>query len=248
MYNLRTRFKKDIVCEFLPPKKDTGEVVIICGGMPSYTSNKDLVEFFSKKGFWTFMPRYGGTWESGGEFLKESPHKDIIYILDQLPKGFVSLWDNKKYKVNPKQIFLIGSSFGGPAVLLASSDPRVTKSIALSPVIDWKKESRTEPMDFIEKFVRSAFGNAYRFTAVNWKKLKSGNFYSPIREAKNLDGNKIMIIQALDDEVVPLAPIKDFVKITKCQSVFIKKGGHLSVSLFMKDKKFSKIFKDFTKK
>lgn len=247
MYNLRTRFKKDIICEFLPPKKDTGKVVIFCGGMPSYYSHKELVEFFSKKGFWAFMPRYRGTWESDGEFLRESPHKDILDIIDELPKGFVSLWDNTQYKINLKNVYVIGSSFGGPAAILASVDRRVTKVIALSPVIDWTQESEVEPWDTLRNFTKSAFGNGYRFNNKSWEKLKSGNFYSPIKEAPKLDGGKIMIIQTLDDEVVPLYPIKEFINITKCKSVFVKRGGHLSVSIFLHSKKFYNYFKNFIK-
>jgi alpha-beta hydrolase superfamily lysophospholipase len=56
----RTRFKKEIVSEFLPPKKTSNKVVILLAGMPTYPGKGDrleLMDFFSKKGYWCFLPR-----------------------------------------------------------------------------------------------------------------------------------------------------------------------------------------------
>ncbi|OGZ44854.1 MAG: hypothetical protein A2844_01070 [Candidatus Ryanbacteria bacterium RIFCSPHIGHO2_01_FULL_48_80] len=129
-YALRTRFKKEIVTEFLPPRgRDTGKVIIFCSGMPSVPAKREFLEFYSKKGFWTFAPRYRGTWESGGKFLARSPHEDILDIIDELPRGFISFFDGKRYRVKPKRLYIFGSSFGGPAALLCSRDPRVTKKL-----------------------------------------------------------------------------------------------------------------------
>ena len=87
---LRAKFKKEIISEFLPSLRPSKKVIIFCGGMPSYPGKKnDLMEFIAKKGFWIFLPRYRGSWESAGSFLKISPHYDIIDIIDQLPKGFM---------------------------------------------------------------------------------------------------------------------------------------------------------------
>lgn len=244
MYLLRTRFKKEIVCEFLPPARKSLKAVILCGGMPAYPAKKDLAIFLAKKGFWVFLPRYRGSWESGGKFLKKSPHKDIIDIIDELAKGFKSLWDGKIYKVKPARIYLIGSSFGGAAVLLASQDSRVVKVMAFSPVIDWRVESKEEPVDFMAKFVKLAFGNGYRFSQKDWNKLKTGKFYNPMSVARKIDGNKIFIIAAKDDKIVPIRPAKNFAKITKCKILLLKKGGHLSMSYLAKPR-FYKKFKEF---
>ena len=143
MHTLRTRFKKEIVTEFLPPRKKSSKVIILCSGMPSVPYKPDLMEFFSKKGYWVFYPRYRGSWESGGQFLKISPHQDIIDVIDSLPKGFKDAWGGKIYKVRPSKICLFGGSFGGPAAILASLDKRVNKVIAVSPVVDWKAPSKT---------------------------------------------------------------------------------------------------------
>src|SRR3989344_1145741 len=121
MHASRTKFKKEIVAEFLAPARKrirqahrkSNKVIIICGGMPSYPGKKeDLMMWLSKKGFWVFIPRYRGTWESGGEFLKISPHRDIIDVMDGIQKGFTDLWNHTKYQVLDPNFYLVGYSFG----------------------------------------------------------------------------------------------------------------------------------------
>ena len=231
---LRAKFKKEIISEFLPSLRPSKKVIIFCGGMPSYPGKKnDLMEFIAKKGFWIFLPRYRGSWESAGSFLKISPHYDIIDIIDQLPKGFYDLWSSKKYKINSPDVYLFGSSFGGPAAILALKDKRVKKAMVFSPVIDWKVESKIESIDWMGKFTREAFGNGYRFSGKDWNKLKSGKFYNPMSEVDSIDGKKLFIIHAKDDDIVYSKPSEDFAEKTGCRFILLKKGGHLPSSLFI---------------
>jgi hypothetical protein len=73
----RTRFRQQIVAEFLPPKRQGRKqrVIILCDGMPSIPRKQLLSEFLAVKGFWVIYPRYRGTWESDGQFLERSPHE-----------------------------------------------------------------------------------------------------------------------------------------------------------------------------
>lgn len=231
MYTLRTRFKKEIISEFLPPNRKSSKVIILCGGMPGIPSKKELMLFLSKKGFWVFSPRYRGSWESGGKFLKKSPHQDILDIIDELPRGFKSIWDKKEYKIISPKIFLIGSSFGGPAILLSSKDARVEKVIAFSPVVDWRTQDKTtEPLDFLRTFTKEAFGEAYRFREKDWNKLRTGKFYNPMASLGEISGNKIFIIQAKDDDIVGWNDAQKFAEKIQCKLILLKKGGHLSTS------------------
>lgn len=134
----RTRFKKQIVTEFLPPARahKRQRVIILCDGMPSLPHKQPLCEFLSRKGFWVFYPRYRGTWESGGEFLEKSPHEDILDVIDELPNGLTEVTFRKKFVLKPDEIFVIGGSFVGAAAILASLDSRVKKVIANCPVVD----------------------------------------------------------------------------------------------------------------
>src|ERR1700690_1536481 len=90
MQMLRTRFARDIVAEFLPPARrgKKQRVIILCDGMPSIPRKQPLAEFLARKGYWVFYPRYRGAWESGGEFLRRSPHLDILDVVDGLQDEF----------------------------------------------------------------------------------------------------------------------------------------------------------------
>jgi len=252
MHPLRTRFKKEIVAEFLPPTKRAdwrkNRVVILCDGMPTVPHKRMLLDFFSKKGYWVFHPRYRGTWESRGRFLKNSPERDILDVIAELPKGFKNLWDRKRYKVRPKSIYLIASSFGGPAAILASRDSRVTKVVANSPIVDWRAPSKTEPIDFVAKFTRNAFGEAYRFSLEDWKKLKSGRFYNPATHARRIDGRKIFILHAKDDDSVLFGPVKRFSKEVGAEFLPLERGGHGILYRITKPRIWRKIRKFLSEK
>ena len=82
MLMFRTRFKRDILTEFLPPltadnqiaggaspakKQRTAKkerVILLCDGMPSIPRKQPLAEFLAKKGYWVFYPRYRGAWRA----------------------------------------------------------------------------------------------------------------------------------------------------------------------------------------
>ena len=54
----RTRFKQQIVAEFLPPlrPRKTQKVIVLCDGMPSIPRKQPLMEFRAGKGFWVVYP------------------------------------------------------------------------------------------------------------------------------------------------------------------------------------------------
>lgn len=248
MHTLRTKFKNEIIVEFLPPilrtqSKSSNKAIIFCDGVPTVPSKKALLEFFSKKGYWVFHPRYRGTWESGGSFLKKSPAEDILDVISGFSSGFKDLWSGKNFKFEPKKIYVLGSSFGGAMSILASRDPRVTKVVALSPAVDWKAKNNREDLMWLKNFVENAFGQAYRFSQKDWQKLKSGKFYNPINHAGEIGGNKIFIIHAKDDDVVNWKPVESFARKVKCKFVLLKKGGHLSLSEILKPRFYKKIKK-----
>lgn len=224
----RTRFAKDIVCEFMSSARESDKVAILCSGAPTYPGGKgDVMQFFADKGYWVFNPRYRGTWESDGVFLERSPHEDVIDVMNGIQTGFTDFNTGIEYKLPTAKFYLLGGSFGGPAIILASRDPRVVKAVALSPVVDWtQQEGTSEPLDMMAKFVPLAFGQAYRADPVVWHKLAKGDFYNPVREAESVDGKKLLIMHAEDDDVVLLAPARDFAENIGATFVPLKKGGH----------------------
>src|SRR6202020_3004403 len=145
----RARFKKKIVAEFFPPVRPgkKQKVIVLCDGMPSMPRKQPLMSFLVGKGYWVFYPRYRGAWESGGQFLRQSPHKDILDVIGELPKGGRELAFRQRFKLAPDEIFVIGGSFGGAAAILASLDARVKKVVANCPVTDWEILNRTKELE-----------------------------------------------------------------------------------------------------
>lgn len=238
----RTRFKKEIITEFVAPSnKKSKKVMIFCSGVPSVPCKDDVLEFWAKKGFWTFFPRYRGTWESKGTFLAQSLEYDIFDVIDSLNEPFKDFWSGLNFKVNAQSVTVIGSSFGGPAAILASMDERVDKAICLSPVVDWTAENKSEPLEELYSFLRLAYGKSYRLNKNQWNKLSRGNFYNPVHHIKEIDGSKIMIFHAQNDDIVKIKPVIKFAKKTKAHMVVFKTGGHLSSSILTKKNHSNKV-------
>ncbi len=226
MHPSRALLKGEIVAEFMAPRRKSRQVVILASGVPGTPSRPDLLEFFGRKGFWVFSPRYRGTWESRGKFLRISPHRDILDVIGELPKGFQDILSGRHYRVKPKAIYLVASSFGGAAALLAARDPRITKVVALSPVVDYRVRSKAESFPKLWRLVRTGFGGAYRFSVRDWKKLKSGTFFNPMARAHEIDGRKVFIIHSRDDDVVDWRSVARFAEVTGSTLWLLKRGGH----------------------
>ncbi len=248
MHTYRTRFAKEIIAEFLPPSRVVKKqrVVILCDGAPSMPNKKELLKFFSKKGFWAIHIHYRGSWESDGKFLAKPPHVDVLDVVKQLPKGFTELWGNQRFKVNPTGVYVIGASFGGTTAILASLDNRITKVVAISPMIDWQKPGPDEPYSKMIKFFKQAFGNAYRLHPQAWNRLKSGKFFNPIHHQNVIDGQKLLVIHAKDDRSCPYRVAKQFASKTNAKLVSLARGGHLSSTIILKPR-FYKLFLNFIK-
>lgn len=230
----RTRFKDEIVAEFLPPSRTQKKqrLIILCDGMPSMPCKQPLSEFLAAKGFWVLYPRYRGTWESGGEFLSRSPHDDILDILDELPGQVEEMAFGQQFRLAPHQVFVIGGSFGGAAAILLSLDHRVTRVVANCAVVDWSildqaEKAETSKSNYAD-YIRQAFGNGYRLSDANWAKLRGGRFYNPWHHRNQIDGSKVLMFHANDDPNVPYQRAREFAKLTQAKLKSIQHGGHIS--------------------
>lgn len=230
-YAQRTRFAGDIVCEFVAPRRPSNRVIILASGCPGYPGRReDVLAFLARKGYWAFLPRYRGSWESDGAFLERSPHEDLLDVMSGIEGGFVAIGTNEHHQIPNPQFFLIGASFGGPAVLLAARDARVKKAVSIAGVVDWTKQTETvEPLELMAQFVPAAFGQAYRGDPEVWKKLAAGDFYSPVSEQGSIPGNNLLLIHAQDDMVVPYAPTQTFANMIGARLVSFRTGGHTGI-------------------
>jgi pimeloyl-ACP methyl ester carboxylesterase len=236
----RTRFKDEIVAEFLPPvpPREKAPVIIVCDGMPVIPIYQGFCEFLAGQGFWVVYPRWRGSWESGGEFMARSPVEDVLDVIDELPNGLVEIAFGRHFAVEPDEIYVIGESFSGAAAILASLDARVTKVVANCPVTDWSILDHSEQMETANlnfaAYVREAFGHAYRVSDENWSKLRGGNFFSPWAQRAEFKPGKVLIIHAKDDIYVRYAPSERFARATGVQLHTIEQGGHLSAEWVVK--------------
>jgi dipeptidyl aminopeptidase/acylaminoacyl peptidase len=240
----RTRFAKDIVCEFLPPARKTKKqrVIILCDGMPGIPRKKTLVQFLAGKGYWVFYPRYRGAWESDGEFLKRSPHEDVLDVISGLQQPITELAFSKQFKVSADEIFVLGGSFGGAAAILCSLDPRVKRAVANCPVVDWsiqQESERAETNKPYPQYLSEAFGNAYRMKAQNWNKLYDGKFFNPTYHSGEIDPSKILMFHAKDDPYVPWRSVERFANVTGAKLKLFSRGGHLKTEFIVQKYWFS---------
>jgi pimeloyl-ACP methyl ester carboxylesterase len=236
----RTRFRQQIVAEFLPPTRErqVQRLIILCDGMPSIPRKQSLSEFLAAKGFWVIYPRYRGAWESDGHFLDKSPHEDILDIIGELPKEMKEIAFGKRFRLSPDQIFVIGGSFGGAAAILSSLDSRVNRVVANCAVVDWSildeaEKAETSKANYAE-YIHEAFGNAYRLSDDNWRKLRSGTFYNPWQHCSEIDGSKVLMFHAEDDSNVPYERANKFAEITGAQLKTLKHGGHISTDYIVR--------------
>lgn len=238
----RTRFKRQILTEFAAPKDRTSKkIIILCSGVPGSPDKDDMLEFWAKKGYWTFFPRYRGTWESHGRFLDHSLEYDLFAVIDGMQKRFKDYWSGKSFKVTPEHVTIVGTSFGGAAAILATLDKRVQKAICISPVVDWMAEEKQDPLKNLYKLIRQAYGGVYRINKKNWDRLATGDFYNPIQHIDKFDASKIFIFHAKNDQIVKYKPVEEFAKRLNCQFQSFKVGGHLSSSILMERKHYKQV-------
>ncbi len=233
MFMYRTRFKKEILAEFLPPYRPNraGRVILLFDGVPGMPSKQSQAEFLSRKGFWVIHPRYRGTWESGGKFLRDSPERDLRDILDELPKGLREVTYGKRFPLQAKEIFVMGASFGGALAILSTLEARVKRAVAFCPVVDWRVSNRAERKEtsnpIYPAYIKEAFGEGYRLKAKDWAKLRTGRFYNPAHRIREIDPSKVLLFHAQDDPVIPWKSVASFADQTGSKLFLFKRGGHL---------------------
>ena len=231
---------KDIIFEFSPSEESRG-VVIVCDGLPSVPKQKELLSDLSSLGFFVIYPRYRGTWESGGEFLKESPTEDIKDVIDLIKKGKITeLYADKEFEIKNKNIYLIGSSFGGVIALSLAENEDVSKVVVLSPVVDFSKHNdnnNEQDLVWLGSFIKKAFGQGYRFSNENWHKMTKGEILNPSQELDKEKSEKVLILYDKSDESIDYNKIENYSFKNNIKTIEVKNIGHLSFSKLSEEMK-----------
>jgi len=224
---------KNIIFEFLPAEGESRGTIILCEGLPSAPNKKEAMVTLQGLGFDVVFPRYRGTWESGGEFLAQSPVQDIEDIVGYLASDELikELYAGKEFGLS-KNIYAIGSSFGGTVALCLFSNDKVKKIIALSPVVDFKAQGKNGEQGIMEmaRFVKEGFNQAYRFEEEDWKKLANGGLFNPPQEMEEDGVKKVFVVFDENDDSVSAESIQDYCQRNGVEYMKTEGMGHLSFS------------------
>lgn len=213
-----------MVFEYLPSVNNNRRALIILDGIPSVPKKEELLNIFSNQGYFVFYPRYEGTWESEGEFLAKSPTEEINRLIIKILEGIKLNGVNFK----AREVFLIGSSFGGAVALCLPEISMVKKVIVLSPVVDFTK---LWSLKTLSCFLRNNFPGAYRYAEENWKKLEKGEILNPRESLKKVsDYKKYFILGGEDDEEVKSKELRKFAKEFNISVKIYPQKTHLSLS------------------
>lgn len=235
----RGRINK-VIYEFLQPQIPSQGIIIICEGLPSVPNKKELMLRLSHRGFTVIYPRYKGTWESDGEFLKESPTRDVEDVLQLIKKGeLVELFANKKFKIPNQPVHLLGSSFGASVALSFAGNKDISKIVALSAIVDFKKhnnENDEEDLILVGEFIKRAFGEGYRFKDNQWIKMVRGNIFNPPQKIDQKKANNILMVYDKSDSQVSCKKIEEYISNNKIKNVLVETDkGHLTFSKLPKE-------------
>ncbi len=83
-------------------------------------------------------------------------------------------------------------------------------------------------------YIREAFGQGYRLSDRNWKKLQGGKFYNPMHHVDEIEASKIMMFHAQDDPYVPYRTVVKFARLTGAKLKLLRRGGHLSTDMIVR--------------
>lgn len=230
----------DIIFEFSPAENEFCGIVIICEGLPSVPKQRELLSYLSAAGYFVIFPRYRGTWESDGEFLKESPAKDIKDIINFIKNNKIKeLYAGKEFDVRDKNINILGSSFGGSIALSLADNTDIDKIIALSPIVDFKthnKDGNEQNLLWLKDFIGQAFGRGYRFNDKNWDKMVSGELFNPKQKLDEKESEKISTIYDQSDKEIDYKKIENYASQNNIKTIKWDNVGHISFSKLSKDK------------
>ncbi|MEI6732247.1 MAG: prolyl oligopeptidase family serine peptidase, partial [archaeon] len=211
----------DIIAESYYPKEgNNGKFIVFCPGLPGRSNYEDIAKIYVERGCVFIHVKYQGSWESYGRFTMPSCRKTIISFVEGLMKGEIKDIFGSSFDMVPKELFLLGHSFGGSIVLSAGADLKLDGIIALSPVIDYRKQAKDpiiEEEDLTElfDFIKFGFENIYRgIDKSEWENFcKTGENLNPSDYTDKLKTKRILLVHGIKDDSVSYIKTKNFSKL-----------------------------------
>lgn len=199
--------------------------VILAPGLPQYLDKyHPFLTVIKDLGYNLFVPRYMGTFESGGNFSVENSVKTIESTIDLVLTGEGhDLYSGSEISWNPKRVILIGFSYGALIALLQQKD--IDKTVLVCPFVSMKYHSPNSSGENVHRtlsFIERAYPNLYRFKS---EELIADLESSRLPEKKD----RLTVIASANDKSIPGAELA-LIKEKYNPKWFDKPGGH-SISM-----------------
>ena len=228
--NILKGYYGDIFCEFMVHDK-IADTIILLPGFPSSNKLNSEMEFLFKKGYNVFFPRFKGSFQSKGVFLKGNIVKELKSFITKLKKEKITnLWDLNEINFKINKLILFGSSFSGAISCgLIAIEESFEKLVLFSPVWDFENHNKLgneEDLNHLVQFVKRAYVNLYKIkfdnlvNAVLRFKETSPSFYS--KQIKI----PILVLNDPKDKIVSIKHSKDMEKLIKNLKIIKHHEGH----------------------
>jgi|SRR3989338_436234 len=217
-----------IICEYLlSPESD--RAIILLEGLPAIPQRIEFMNSLREGGYSVFYPRFRGTWESSGTFLKESPVLDVLEVATRIYEG-VDLEQSVRYKSST--IHVLATSFAGAVSLSLPKREFIQKIISLSPVFDFTKVASIQTLKL---FLRNLFTMAYRFDDNRWEDLIHNKIVAPVYNFDSATTNQHLVITGALDDQISMKELEVFCSERSIQIKIYPGVGHISYSKMSKE-------------
>ncbi|MFA5736930.1 MAG: hypothetical protein WC893_02115 [Candidatus Paceibacterota bacterium] len=180
----------------------TDTCVILLPGIPyNPLKNYDLIDHLTTQHD-VYMIHYDGTWGSSGKFLKHNPVISVQDFISSLERGAFLNTTGSAYK----NVFIIGTSFGGGLALTLKDYPILKAVCVLSPVISYKSVAG---IDTLGEYLKTRHSDYYTFMSEDMQALITDQIISP-KEQMTLQTNKLLVFAGEYDDQIPVNDILEF--------------------------------------
>lgn len=210
---------KDILIGCYFAKNISNKNIIFCQGLPQYVTPKhSFIKDYLDIGYNVFVPRYYGSWESGGVFSPTTVVETIKKTIQFVKLGYgIDTYSNSRLDWDGSgSLTMIGFSFGAlPAISLCGM---VTRTILIAPfIMDPSNKSSVKEVTKTLIFMNNGYRNAYRIIESNSKFVEE---YSSLIKKIQLDNkSRLTIVRGLIDDASVSSDILKGIKDTRLYNI-----------------------------
>jgi len=217
------------------------QFLIMCHGCPShpFDHNPALLQQYLETGMILVYPSYLGTWASDGGCTLANAVDSVLGTIDLISDGSgAELRHGTRVSWKAKEIVTVGASFGGAVSLIAcAKSDRVLRSIAISPVTDFRTHNRNglkeEDLLLTWNALDSSFRRLWRLNRAAYDCLIEGTLdLNVVDYIERLRSKTILLIHSKGDTAVSVERSRSLHReldsdYESCQLLITEHGEHL---------------------